>query len=141
MSYREFQPTYNIKIWDDTSFFGRVNCGMSAAMSSLIFLHLAAFLNKILENNIFHEINNKYWTICCIFYPTACTATWFYMHLKIMGFQNNQTFLATNIFFEMNIMLCFISVVGTEICVAASKTWHSWRQWFCFTFSCEYVAL
>ena len=100
MSYREFQPTYNIKIWGDTSFFGRVNCGMSAAMSSLIFLHLAAFLNKILKNNIFHEINNKYWTICCIFYFTACTATWFYMHLKIMGFQNNQTFLATNIFFR-----------------------------------------
>ena len=60
MSYREFQPTYNIKIWDDTSFFGRVNCGMSATMSSLIFLYLVAFLNKILENNIFHEINNKY---------------------------------------------------------------------------------
>ena len=58
MSYREFQPTYNIKIWGDTLFFGRVNCGMSAAMSSLIFLHLAAFLNKILKNNIFHEIIN-----------------------------------------------------------------------------------
>ena len=70
---------------------------------SNVFSYISAFsciFNKIQKNNIFHEINNKYWTICCIFYQTACTATWFYMHLKIMGFQNNQTFLATNIFFR-----------------------------------------